>query len=96
MKLNESEETEEASLIQKYSQNQMFFDTAGISPREPDYWLSGCRRKGYKSMAQALVRNRRILNCNDKRKNPSDGLTRMKVAMGSLDAEEFVVVMKPL
>jgi len=31
MKLNESEESEEASLIQKNSQNQMFFDTTGIS-----------------------------------------------------------------
>jgi hypothetical protein len=29
-------------------------------------------------------------------KNPSEGLTRMKVAMEGGDAEEFVVVKKPL
>ena len=34
MKLNESEESEEASLIQRCSQNQMFFDAAGINLTE--------------------------------------------------------------
>lgn len=34
VELNESEEIDEASLIRKYSQNQLFFDAGGRSSEE--------------------------------------------------------------
>ncbi len=69
---------------------------ARLVQREPDYRLDGSRDKGGMNHIQAFIWNVRTYSFDDKRKATSKGLTRAKVSMQNIGAEQPVVVMNAL
>ena len=68
----------------------------GQAYREPDYGVSGIRRRGVVNLTEAFVRNCRNQSLDDKGEIQIAKSMRVRVPMQGTGAEQLVVVMKSL
>ena len=83
-------------MTRKRYQNEELSAILGQAYQEPDYGVSGIRRRGGVNLTEAFVRNCRNQSLDVKREAQIAKSMRVRVSMQGTGTEQLVVVMKPL